>query len=380
MDVILFGSRVRNYWLSNFHQCELDLLGMKFSSVDQVYQWTKAFVLPSSDLSEKYCNAIMSTDSPAECKKLARNLFSETEIMQCKGSTHWDKIKTYVIIRLACAKFLQHPFLKNQLLDTGEAVLVEALRDKFWGAGTSSEAQIRDCVHKNSNFSGQNMMGHLLEEVRAYLQEGHSSARPVLVVGDSLLHGIGFSSSCHVVSWAGSHIVETIKLAAAMCHSGVMIVVLLVGTNDLPADPPHWQLPAGKNLRKDSDGALLRTSPNRMRARYMAALNIFFQYHPLMRVIVCELLPRHCDPPTSSNGLSRIQKGVKEVNTVLANSVVPHFAKDHLISLLPLYDDFTELKLFKTNNGVPSLHLNKQGTETLKSKLSACLANYDITM
>ena len=336
MDVVLFSSKTKNFWLSNFSDSKLDLLGMQFSSVEQAYQWTKAFVSPSPILSEQYCNAIMSATSPAKCKSLARDLFKEPEILQCSGSTHWDKIKVFVIIHFAAAKFAQHHFLKNQLLDTGDAVLVEALCDTFWGAGTKSESLIRKCINTNSKLPGRNMMGELLQEIRAFYQEGYIAARPFLIVGDSLIRGFPFSEKCHAVSWPGAHILETIKLATAMCHSGVETVVLLVGTNDLPADPPSWQLPSGSIPRVDKDGALLRTSPNRIRARFMAGLGTFFRFHPNnMRVIVCELLPRYCDPRTSMSGLSRIQQGVQDVNTVLANVVVSHFAQSHSLLELP---------------------------------------------
>jgi N-glycosidase YbiA len=69
----------------------------------------------------------------------------------------WESVKDDVMRDAVRAKFTQHAELREALLATGEATLVEHTeRDSYWGDGGDG--------------SGQNMLGRILMAIRSELQ------------------------------------------------------------------------------------------------------------------------------------------------------------------------------------------------------------------
>jgi len=76
----------------------------------------------------------------------------------------WEAIKVSVMRQALQAKFMQHDELRQLLLSTGSAYLIEdAPNDDYWGNGGDG--------------SGKNMLGRLLMEVREKLK-GEQTAAP----------------------------------------------------------------------------------------------------------------------------------------------------------------------------------------------------------
>jgi ribA/ribD-fused uncharacterized protein len=74
----------------------------------------------------------------------------------------WESVKDNVMYLALVAKFTQHDDLRQILLGTGDALLVEHTEnDSYWGDGGDG--------------SGKNRLGHLLMRVRAELREGKHS-------------------------------------------------------------------------------------------------------------------------------------------------------------------------------------------------------------
>gem|GEM_PF-153529 len=72
----------------------------------------------------------------------------------------WNYAKEGIMHDIVLAKFSQDPKLKQELLDTGNAVLVEeSPHDPYWGVGPDG--------------SGQNKLGEVLMEVREKIRQGH---------------------------------------------------------------------------------------------------------------------------------------------------------------------------------------------------------------
>ena len=70
----------------------------------------------------------------------------------------WDTVKDDVMRVAVCAKFNAHPAIRDVLLSTGDAALVEsAPHDYYWGCGADG--------------TGRNMLGRILMEVRAWLRQ-----------------------------------------------------------------------------------------------------------------------------------------------------------------------------------------------------------------
>ena len=68
------------------------------------------------------------------------------------------RLRDQVMLDALCAKFSQHAELRETLLGTGDAELVEHTKnDSYWADGGDG--------------SGKNMLGKLLEQVRAELNQ-----------------------------------------------------------------------------------------------------------------------------------------------------------------------------------------------------------------
>ena len=73
----------------------------------------------------------------------------------------WQAIKVDRMRDVLRAKFNQHEDLKQKLLDTGDAILVEDSKtDRFWGIG--------------KKMNGKNMLGELLMKIRDELKREYS--------------------------------------------------------------------------------------------------------------------------------------------------------------------------------------------------------------
>ena len=102
----------------------------------------------------------MSASDPKSYKSLGRKI---------KGfdAAVWDSHKYNIVVEGNKAKFSQNPLLRNYLLSTGNAVLVEASPyDRIWGIGMY-ESQARS--GSVDSWKGENLLGYALMEVRDWL-------------------------------------------------------------------------------------------------------------------------------------------------------------------------------------------------------------------
>lgn len=77
----------------------------------------------------------------------------------------WDQVKRQVMKEVVTAKFLQHPELLKQLMETGDEELIEdSPVDWYWGCGADG--------------TGQNMLGKVLMEIRTELRDGKEKEAP----------------------------------------------------------------------------------------------------------------------------------------------------------------------------------------------------------
>lgn len=72
----------------------------------------------------------------------------------------WESVKDLIMRQAVLAKFTQHDDLRELLLATGDAKLVEqTTNDSYWGDGGDGR--------------GKNMLGRILMEVREQLRQNH---------------------------------------------------------------------------------------------------------------------------------------------------------------------------------------------------------------
>lgn len=130
-------------FLSNFFPAEVESEGISYPSVEHAYQAQK-----SSDRSER--RAIATCGSPGKAKRLGRRIALRAD---------WESAKVGTMTDLVRQKFSRHVDLRELLLATGEAELIEGNTwgDRFWGT---------------CDGIGANHLGRILMQVRGELAAG----------------------------------------------------------------------------------------------------------------------------------------------------------------------------------------------------------------
>lgn len=130
-------------FLSNFWPCTIPWQGLTYRSTEHAFQAAKTL-----DYTQRL--QISALASPADAKRAGRSLRLRDD---------WEHVKIEVMRELLWIKFAD-PCLSAQLMATAPAVLVEGntWNDKVWG-----------CVLVRGEWQGQNHLGRLLMEIRAWL-------------------------------------------------------------------------------------------------------------------------------------------------------------------------------------------------------------------
>jgi len=143
--------------LSQWWQSDFTFGGDQYCCMEQCMMAGKARLFDDhATLAE-----IMAAKDPRVIKALGRKVQGFEE-------TAWNEIKYALIVAGNACKFGQNAQLKEFLLSTGDAVLVEASPyDQIWGIGLSEEdPRSRD----PRQWRGQNLLGFALMEVRDQLR------------------------------------------------------------------------------------------------------------------------------------------------------------------------------------------------------------------
>jgi ribA/ribD-fused uncharacterized protein len=128
---------------SNFARYPIKLKGKMWPTSEHYFQAQK-FV------GTKHEEAIRLIESPMAAAEMGRNRKKPLR-------SDWEAVKDDIMREAVFAKFTQHSELREILLSTGEARLVEhTVNDSYWGDGG-------DC-------QGKNMLGRILMEVRDKLR------------------------------------------------------------------------------------------------------------------------------------------------------------------------------------------------------------------
>lgn len=142
-ETIEFYSVANEYGeFSNFAAYPINLDGKRWPTSEHYFQAQK---FKDTRLREK----IRKAKSPMIAARLGRDRSKPLR-------RDWESVKVDVMTRAVRAKFSQHEDLRELLLDTGNAKLVEhTANDSYWGDGGDG--------------SGRNMLGRILERVRGEL-------------------------------------------------------------------------------------------------------------------------------------------------------------------------------------------------------------------
>lgn len=141
--------RGKYYFLSNYYTLPKPITyeGLVYTTSEAAYQAAKTKDIPMK-------RRISAVNSPAVAKKLGRRI---------NVIKNWDEIKYDVMNEIVRLKFEANPALKQRLLQTGDALLIEGntWNDKFWGMIKNSEGE----------WVGENNLGKILMNLRDQWKE-----------------------------------------------------------------------------------------------------------------------------------------------------------------------------------------------------------------
>lgn len=159
---------------SQWYPAKFTLDGTTYASTEQFMMAHKAKLFGDAEI---YVS-IMATDDPKVIRELGRKV-------KDFAAPVWAEYKYAIVCAANYLKFTQNRALKEALLTTGDAMLVEASPyDRIWGVGLSAD----DPLIKNPcAWKGKNLLGEALMEVRDVIRS------KTLEKGDSMGYTICFT-------------------------------------------------------------------------------------------------------------------------------------------------------------------------------------------
>jgi ribA/ribD-fused uncharacterized protein len=154
--ILFFGadeSKGEYRHFSNMSEHRITIDDVQFKTVEHYLQAMKAREFEDEEMYQK----ILKTKTPKAAKAIGQKIANfKPEV--------WDKRKDEVMEKGVRTKFVQHPTLRKQLVETGDRMIGEANpRDTYWGIGTSMNLEKAKIPSK---WRGKNMMGKLLMKLR----------------------------------------------------------------------------------------------------------------------------------------------------------------------------------------------------------------------
>jgi ribA/ribD-fused uncharacterized protein len=142
--------------LSQWWRQSFTVDGVDYPSAEHWMMAEKARLFSDDEIAEQ----ILATEEPAAVKKLGQ------KVRNFDGSI-WAERRFEIVVDGNLAKFGSDPALRDYLLGTGSAVLVEASPlDRIWGIGLADD-DVR--ASRPSEWQGLNLLGFALMEVRLQL-------------------------------------------------------------------------------------------------------------------------------------------------------------------------------------------------------------------
>lgn len=153
---IFFWSEKNTYgFMSNFYPCTFKENSYTYNCSEQYFMKKKQELFDPTN--EQLANAIMNTSDPKEIKKYGRAVKNYNE-------TIWNTHRFNAMLNANKLKFSSNPNLREQLLETGNKILVEASPyDNIWGIGLDKKDAL---TLEPDKWPGQNLLGKVLMEVR----------------------------------------------------------------------------------------------------------------------------------------------------------------------------------------------------------------------
>lgn len=157
MKFIFFHSeKTENGYLSNWYPCTFTVNNITYNCSEQYMMYQKAILFED----EEIANKILNTSAPKKQKELGRKVKNY-------NSKIWDGLCQIIVYEGCLAKFEQNEDIKEKLLSTKDAILVEAAgNDAIWGIGMRIQDPNKTDIKA---WKGKNLLGFALMKVREKL-------------------------------------------------------------------------------------------------------------------------------------------------------------------------------------------------------------------
>jgi ribA/ribD-fused uncharacterized protein len=143
---------ITNAVYSQFYPVEFQIDGVRYRWAEQRMMAAKARLFGD----EEALAAILRASEPLACKKIGRTVRNYDD-------GQWSAARFDLVVAGNVAKFGQNRLLREHLLGSNDAILVEAApRDQIWGIGLGRE---NPAVHDPVRWCGRNLLGFALVKV-----------------------------------------------------------------------------------------------------------------------------------------------------------------------------------------------------------------------
>jgi predicted NAD-dependent protein-ADP-ribosyltransferase YbiA (DUF1768 family) len=172
-DILFYDQKEPYYEFSNYYQRSVTIDDIEYLSTEVYYQAAKF-----TNTSPSYADMIRSVNTSNKARYLAQQKvqggYSAAWYVSASNRTllndiiresladsvtlreDWDAVKDDVMRKAVCAKFTQHDDLRELLIGTNDAQIIEnSPRDAYWGNG--------------SDGTGKNRLGEILMEIRTLI-------------------------------------------------------------------------------------------------------------------------------------------------------------------------------------------------------------------
>ena len=152
------SDKVTKSCFSQWYEATFVINGITYFTAEHFMMAEKALLFNDHEIHKK----ITKCTHPAQAKKLGRQVKNFNQEI-------WEANRFDIVVKGNIQKFSQNPELTTFLINTQNRILVEASPvDSIWGIGLSQD---NPKVHNPNLWEGLNLLGHVLMEVRDYLNQ-----------------------------------------------------------------------------------------------------------------------------------------------------------------------------------------------------------------
>lgn len=151
------------FWGGSFSQWAKSIFvidGVTFTHCEQYMMYKKALMFHDYEIAQK----VMEADHPREQKALGRQVKNFDKKL-------WETYCREIVYDGNMAKFTQNPTMLEELMFTGDKVIVEASpQDSIWGIGLAAGDPL---AQDRRTWKGTNWLGEAIQRVRDELKESY---------------------------------------------------------------------------------------------------------------------------------------------------------------------------------------------------------------